>query len=116
MLLTRIAPVIVSALARSRPLARAATVRSLSSGADAGSVSGMVYQAAADKPTIRLFTKGGCTLCDVAKDVLARVAEDQPHTLEAVDITDTDNTIWWERYKYDIPVLHVNGVYWAKHR
>ena len=23
--------------------------------------------------------------------------------------------MWWQ-YKYDIPVLHVDGKYWAKHR
>ena len=42
--------------------------------------------------------------------------EDQPHTLEAVDITDPDKTEWYSKYKYDIPVLHLNGRYWAKHR
>ena len=25
-------------------------------------------------------------------------------------------TEWWDKYKYDIPVLHVNGAYWTKHR
>ena len=23
---------------------------------------------------------------------------------------------WYSRYKWDIPVLHVDGSYWAKHR
>jgi hypothetical protein len=84
--------------------------------ASGGSVSGLIYSAPADKPTVRLFTKAGCTLCDVAKGVLADVAADRPHTLEAVDITDAEHAGWWDKYKYDIPVLHIDGKYWAKHR
>lgn len=91
-----------------------------SSAKSEGSVSGVIYAAAdadeEDRPTINLFTKAGCTLCDKAKDVLARASEEEPHTLVAVDITDESNAIWWDRYKYDIPVLHINGMYWAKHR
>ena len=63
-----------------------------------------------------IFTKAGCTLCDVAKDVLKGAAAEQPHTLESVDITDPEHAEWWDKYKYDIPVLHINGIYWAKHR
>ena len=81
------------------------------------SVSGIVY-AAADEgaPKVSLFTKEGCTLCDKAKEVLRQAATDVPHTLEAVDITDPEQAHWWGKYKYDIPVLHVDGQYWAKHR
>ena len=57
-----------------------------------------------------------CTLCDVAKELLASAAEREPHTLQAVDITDADRQQWWRRYKYDIPVLHIDGKYWAKHK
>ena len=56
----------------------------------APSVSGTVYSAGDDAPTVQLFTKAGCTLCDVAKGVLASASAEQPHTLEAVDITDED--------------------------
>ena len=80
------------------------------------SVTGTVYAADADRPTVQLFTKAGCTLCDVAKEVLAGVRPDRPHTLEAIDITDPEHSNWWGKYKYDIPVLHINGMYWAKHR
>jgi hypothetical protein len=54
------------------------------------SVSGTVYSAGDDAPTVQLFTKAGCTLCDVAKGVLASASAEQPHTLVAVDITDED--------------------------
>ena len=80
------------------------------------SVSGEVYAASeADAPVVKLFTKEGCTLCDKVKDVLQQCSGDEPHTLLAVDITDADKRDWWDRYKYDIPVLHVNDAYWTKH-
>lgn len=90
-------------------------VRMLSDGTRI-SVSGVLYSAPADRPTVKLFTKAGCTLCDVAKGVLSTAATEQPHTLESVDITDPEHAAWWDKYKYDIPVLHVDGKYWAKHR
>lgn len=65
---------------------------------------------------ITLFTKEGCTLCDSAKDVLSGLRSTVPHSLRAVDITDADQTSYWDMYKYDIPVLHINGMYWAKHQ
>ena len=80
------------------------------------SVSGTVYEGPLGSPTVQLYTKAGCTLCDNAKEVLARAAEQQPHALEAVDITDAKHAQWWDRYKYDIPVLRIDGIYWAKHR
>ena len=52
----------------------------------------------------------------IQKEVLAGANAASPHTLEAVDITDAEHAQWWDRYKYDIPVLHVNQAYWAKHR
>ena len=78
------------------------------------SVSGPVYEG--DGPTIELFTKEGCTLCDDAKAVLDALRADAPHSLIAVDITDADKTELWDRYKYDIPVFKINSFYWTKHR
>ena len=78
------------------------------------SVSGPVYEG--DGPTIELFTKEGCTLCDDAKAVLDALRADAPHSLVAGDITDKDKTELWDKYKYDIPVLAIDGVYWTKHR
>ena len=78
------------------------------------SVSGTIYEGKG--PTIELFTKEGCTLCDDAKAVLDALRSDAPHSLVAVDITDADKKQLWDRYKYDIPVLAIDGVYWTKHR
>lgn len=81
------------------------------------SVSGLLYQSReATSPHVQLFTKDGCTLCDKVKHVLDAIKDVHDHTLELVDITDSQNAEYWDRYKYDIPVLHVNGRYWAKHK
>lgn len=80
------------------------------------SVTGSVYNSAEpNSPLVRLFTKEGCTLCDKVKDVLGSVRDSYPHSLDQVDITDDVHRDWFEKYKYDIPVLHINGTYWTKH-
>jgi glutaredoxin len=98
-----------------RPLlfaSRHATKRYLSN-----SVTGPIYTASEEgAPTIRLFTKEGCTLCDKVKDTLNSVRADVPHSLVAVDITDKEHALWYDKYKWDIPVLHVGDRYWTKHR
>ena len=102
----------------SLPRSRVAFTRALCNSSGRGpSVSGVLYASSVPKaPLVKLYTKAGCTLCDVAKDVLASIQSQQPHSLEAVDITDPEHAEWWSKYKYDIPVLHIDGVYWAKHR
>ena len=84
------------------------------------SVTGPIYEMDNDGnkpiPKIQLFTKEGCTLCDKVKDTLSTIKTTHPHSLYAIDITDEDKLIWYNKYKYDIPVLHMNNVYWTKHR
>jgi hypothetical protein len=84
------------------------------------SVTGVIYSDDSDSNdnslTVTLFTKKGCTLCDKVVEVLQSVRGQQPHCLMAVDITDPDKSYWYQKYKYDIPILHINGRYWAKHR
>ncbi len=80
------------------------------------SVTGPVYTMDGNHPTVQLYTKEGCTLCDKVSDVLRSIQTDHPHSLEAIDITDNDKTDAWDKYKWDIPVLHINGNYWTKHR
>ncbi|NP_001406618.1 glutaredoxin-like protein C5orf63 homolog isoform X3 [Rattus norvegicus] len=36
--------------------------------------------------------------------------------LQEVDITLPENSTWYERYKFDIPVFHLNGQFLMKHR
>uniref|UniRef100_A0A7S3JTS6 Glutaredoxin-like protein n=1 Tax=Aureoumbra lagunensis TaxID=44058 RepID=A0A7S3JTS6_9STRA len=67
-------------------------------------------------PIVTLYTKEGCTLCDVAKDVLSDLRNEVPHTLDLIDIEDDDQQEAFEAYKYDIPVLKIENVFWTKHR
>ncbi len=66
------------------------------------------------KPRVRLFTGPHCSLCDDLKRVIARST--QPHVLEVTDISEKTHRDWFRRYKWDIPVLHIDGRYFAKHR
>ncbi|XP_077147530.1 glutaredoxin-like protein C5orf63 homolog isoform X2 [Ranitomeya variabilis] len=50
---------------------------------------------AQEKPVLTLFTK---------------------FVLEQVDITLPENTAWYDRYKHDIPVFHLNGQFLMMHR
>ena len=65
-------------------------------------------------PAVELYTRAGCTLCDDAAAVLASVSTEAPHELTLVDITAAGNERWLRAYSLDIPVLHVNGSYWAR--
>uniref|UniRef100_A0A7S2RJP9 Glutaredoxin-like protein n=1 Tax=Rhizochromulina marina TaxID=1034831 RepID=A0A7S2RJP9_9STRA len=103
------------AFPRSIPLHRGGVLRK-GLAAAAGSVTGDIYSGGEGSPTVKLFTKADCTLCDKVKDVLQDLREEAPHSLVAVDITDGDKGEWFDKYKFDIPVLHVNDMYWAKHR
>ncbi|XP_078070156.1 glutaredoxin-like protein C5orf63 homolog isoform X2 [Mustelus asterias] len=67
-----------------------------------------------DLPVLTLFTKDSCTLCKEAKEAL----EPYRHrfALQEVDITVPENSVWYERYKYDIPVFHLNGQFLMMHK
>lgn len=109
------------------------------------SVTGTVYTAGDSNKNnndvvVTLYTKEGCTLCDKVKDVLKELSNEEhqsyAHSLQQIDITDDDQTDSYDRYKYDIPVLHIGcggeknnnvdnnnddndgniSVYWTKHR
>ncbi|XP_073247388.1 glutaredoxin-like protein C5orf63 homolog isoform X1 [Porites lutea] len=65
-------------------------------------------------PILTLYTKQVCPLCDDAKAVL----ESFKHRFhfEEVDITEKGNEAWFSKYKYEIPVFHLNGTFLMKHR
>ncbi|XP_073481019.1 glutaredoxin-like protein C5orf63 homolog isoform X1 [Aquarana catesbeiana] len=72
------------------------------------------YVTQKEKPVLTLFTKDPCPLCDEAKETLTPFME--RFVLEQVDITLPENSIWYDRYKYDIPVFHLNGQFLMMHR
>ncbi|CAG8485399.1 2868_t:CDS:2 [Paraglomus brasilianum] len=65
---------------------------------------------------LTLFTSKNCSLCEEAKIVLERVRHKIPFELEQKDIRAPGNEKWFEEYKYDIPVLHLNGSFLLEHR
>lgn len=36
--------------------------------------------------------------------------------LQQVDISRPENRLWWDQYRWDIPVFHLDGVFVMKHR
>lgn len=65
-------------------------------------------------PTVTLYTKAVCPLCDEAKAVLDQAAREVDFRLEVVDIE--EDREYYEAYKWEIPVIHVNGRIAFKHR
>lgn len=66
------------------------------------------------KPILTLYTKNPCPLCDELVHEL-KPFMDRLH-LEKVDITKPENRQYYKQYKYDIPVLHINGEFLCMHR
>jgi hypothetical protein len=78
--------------------------------------------------TVQFFTKPDCTLCFPAKRIVKKVIEElqklisderkQPQKirLETIDISLEENHKWNELYKYDIPVVSIDGEFHAQHR
>ena len=66
------------------------------------------------KPRLTLFTKDPCPLCDELKHEL------QPFLgqveFSSVDITAMGNENWNKLYRYEIPVLFLEGHFLCKHR
>jgi len=58
-------------------------------------------------PRLRFYTKPGCTLCEQALAVVARVRRRIPFELEQVDIT-ADPELF-ARYHDRIPVVEIDG-------
>lgn len=67
-----------------------------------------------EKPILTLYTKYPCPLCDELVEELAPFM-DRLH-LEKVDITKPENGQYFKQYRYDIPVLHINGEFLCMHR
>ena len=70
---------------------------------------------------VTVYSKAECSLCDVATDVIQGVLATLPppaaHVrLEHVDIEDPAQDTWRRAYRYDIPVIHLDGKPIMKHR
>ncbi|PVH22574.1 hypothetical protein CXQ85_005146 [Candidozyma haemuli] len=66
---------------------------------------------------LTFYTKDGCQLCKNAKGVLDNVikkANNKALKLEIIDISKPENSDAFDKYCYDVPVLHVNRADEAK--
>jgi len=69
----------------------------------------------ATQKKLTFFTKPNCSLCVPAKEIIDQVRTKVEFDLEVVDITQNKNQEWFNLYKYDIPVLHLEGVEISRH-
>ena len=66
------------------------------------------------KAQVILYTKPGCHLCEVMRRELLASGCEGEYTLEEVNIESDPRLL--EQYRFDIPVLTINGVEAFKHR
>jgi glutaredoxin len=64
--------------------------------------------------TLTLYTKTGCHLCDLMKQVIEDARS--VHTFELVVRNIENDPADFEKYQYEIPVLLVDGIEAAKFR
>jgi glutaredoxin len=67
-----------------------------------------------EKLRVVLYTKPGCGLCEKMKREMQSAGIPNLYTLEEVDI-ETDTQLF-AQYRYEIPVLLINGVEAFRHR
>ena len=65
-------------------------------------------------PTVTIYTRPGCHLCEEAKAAILASGCDGEFALEEVNIDDDPHLR--ERYTYDIPVILIDGVKVFKHK
>jgi glutaredoxin len=56
---------------------------------------------------VTFYTKAGCHLCEEARDMLEDIAALTKYVLTEIDIR--SNTAIFEKYRYRIPVILING-------
>jgi glutaredoxin len=67
-----------------------------------------------EKARVLLYTKPGCHLCEKVKEQIRNAQCSELYTFEEVNI-EGDRELF-ERYRYEIPVLLINGVEAFRHR
>ena len=67
-----------------------------------------------EKVRVVLYTKPDCGLCGEMKAVMKDAGCDELYTLEEVDIEQDAKA--FAQYRYEIPVLFINGVEAFRHR
>ncbi|KAJ2191828.1 hypothetical protein IW145_006669 [Coemansia sp. RSA 521] len=70
----------------------------------------------ASRLMLTMFTHNRCQLCVDAKEALHHVRKQVPFEITEVDIKKPGNEKWFDEYKYDVPVIHVNDEFLLWHR
>lgn len=77
------------------------------------SFSSSIRASLGSKVSLKLFSKSNCGLCDKAKNVMNKVTVNGDFKDKLsyciVDIDDPKNKVWWEKYCFDVPVLHIEN-------
>jgi glutaredoxin len=63
---------------------------------------------------VRIYSRPGCHLCDEAKSAMQNSGCNDRFTLEEVNIESDEELL--RKYKYDIPVVMIDGVEAFRHR
>ena len=66
------------------------------------------------KRHVIIYSRPGCHLCDEAKAVIQNAACNDRFTLEEINIESDQELL--RKYKYDIPVVMIDGVEAFRHR
>lgn len=66
------------------------------------------------KPHVIVYSKPGCHLCDEAKAVIENAGMNDRFTLAEVNIESDPELL--RKYRYDIPVVMIDGVECFRHR
>ncbi len=65
---------------------------------------------------LTFFTKPDCELCDAAWFVVQKVIGKRSILLDVINIDAAGNADWANRYGEHIPVLHIDGKEFCRHR
>ena len=66
------------------------------------------------KPHVIVYSRPGCHLCDEAKAAIQNAGCSGRFTLEEINIESDEELL--RKYKYDIPVIMIDGVEAFRHR
>ena len=68
----------------------------------------------AEKVHVIVYSRPGCHLCEEAKQAIQTAECSEEYTLEEINI-ESDPELW-RLYRYDIPVITIDGVEAFRHR
>jgi len=72
------------------------------------------YKTLKPVPRVVIYSRPGCHLCEEAKKVIEASGYPDEYTLEEINIESDGELL--RRYRYDIPVIMINGEEAFRHR